>query len=167
MRPLYEKFVDPRDRQDFGEFYTPDWLAELMVQELLDEEWCVEAVQAGLDAGQDAGRLKGTGVLDPACGSGTFLFHATKRILRSRALADMNLTPVQRASVVARLVNGIDVHPVAAEIARTTVLRALPAEPEDGKAAVRVYEGDALLVRAEDETSLFRPANGELRFLRV
>ena len=165
MRPLYEKFVDPHDRQDFGEFYTPDWLAELMVQELLDDKWCAEAVEAGLAAAQDAERLRGTGVLDPACGSGTFLFHAAKRILRSKALADMNLTPVKRASVVARLVNGIDVHPVAAEIARTTVLRALPAEPEDGKAAVRIYEGDALLIRAEDETSLFRPTNGELRFL--
>ena len=164
MRPLYERFVDANDRQDFGEFYTPDWLAELMVQELLDDDWCAEAVAAALAATQDAGQLKGKGVLDPTCGSGTFLYHAVKRILRSTALKDLNLTPVKRANVVARLVNGIDVHPVAAEISRTTVLRALPAEPEEGKAAIRVYEGDALMVRAEDDTSLFRPTNGELQF---
>ena len=164
MRPLYEKFVDSRDRKDFGEFYTPDWLAELMVREMLDEEWCAEAVEAGLAAGQNADRLNGIGVLDPTCGSGTFLFHAAKRILRSRAITDANLTPVKKANVVAKLVNGFDVHPVAAEIARTTVLRALPAEPEEGKAAIRVYEGDALMLRAEDETSLFRPTNGELQF---
>ena len=164
MRPLYEKFVDARDRKDFGEFYTPDWLAELMVREMLDEKWCAESVEAGLAADLDAGRLKGVGVLDPTCGSGTFLFHAAKRILRSKAIADANLTPVKKANVVARLVNGFDVHPVAAEIARSTVLRALPAEPEEGKAAIRVYEGDALLLRAEDETSLFRPTNGELQF---
>ena len=164
MRPLYEQLVDPSARQDFGEYYTPDWLAELMVRELLDEDWCETAVEAALAAGGDATHLKGRGVLDPTCGSGTFLFHAAKRILHSAALARMNLTPTRRASVVARLVNGIDVHPVAAEIARTTVLRALPAQPEDGKAAIRVYEGDALMIRADDDTSLFRPTNGELRF---
>ena len=65
--------------------------------------------------------------------------------------------------MVARLVNGIDVHPVAAEIARATLLRALPAEPPGGKAGIRIYEGDSLLVNADDERSLFRPLNGEIR----
>ena len=159
LRPLYEKFVDARDRIDFGEYYTPDWLAELMVREVLDDDWCATAVAAACASDQ----LDGIGVLDPTCGSGTFLYHAARRILRSEALALQNLMPVGQANVVARLVNGIDVHPVAAEIARATVLRALPAEPAEGGAAVRVYEGDALLVRPDDD-SLFRPRNGDLRF---
>ena len=40
LRPLYEAFVEKTDRKDFGEYYTPDWLAELMVEEILDGEWC-------------------------------------------------------------------------------------------------------------------------------
>ncbi len=43
LGPLYEAFVDARDRRDFGEVYTPDWLAELMVQETLDDDWCPSA----------------------------------------------------------------------------------------------------------------------------
>ena len=164
MRPLYEQFVDEKDRQDFGEYYTPDWLAELMVSELLDDAWCEEAVEAAIIAAQDPTALNGIGVLDPTCGSGTFLYHAVRRILRSDALARQSLNRSAQAAVVARLVNGIDVHPVAGEIARATVLRALPVEPPEGLSAVRVYEGDALLIRSDDETSLFRPGNGELQF---
>lgn len=164
LRPLYERFVDARDRQDFGEYYTPDWLAEIIVHEVLDDEWCEQAVEAALTADQDPERLRGRGVLDPTCGSGTFLYHAARRILGSEALARQQLDSVGRARVVAGLVNGIDVHPVAAEIARATLLRALPAKPPGGSAAIRIYEGDALLVRSYDDQSLFRPTNGEFQF---
>lgn len=164
LRPLYERFVDARDRQDFGEYYTPDWLAEIIVHEVLDDDWCEHAVEAALGADRNPECLYGRGVLDPTCGSGTFLYHAARRILESDALAKQQLDSVGRARVVAGLVNGIDVHPVAAEIARATLLRALPAEPPGGSAAIRVYEGDALLVRSHDENSLFRPTNGEFRF---
>ena len=53
LRPLYEDLVQERDRKIFGEFYTPDWLAELMVREVLDEDWCEQSVQAALSAIQD------------------------------------------------------------------------------------------------------------------
>ena len=164
LRPLYERFVDARDRQDFGEYYTPDWLAEIIVHEVLDDDWCEHAVEAALAADREPERLYGRGVLDPTCGSGTFLYHAARRILGSEALAKQQLDSVGRARVVAGIVNGIDVHPVAAEIARATLLRALPAEPPGGSSAIRIYEGDALLVRSHDENSLFRPTNGEFRF---
>ena len=44
LRPLYEEFVDERDRKAFGEFYTPDWLAEMLVAQVCDEEWCENAI---------------------------------------------------------------------------------------------------------------------------
>ena len=147
LRPLYEAFVDEKDRQAFGEFYTPDWLAELAVAETLDDRWCNEAVQAALTAERTGEELEGVGVLDPACGSGTFLYHAARRLLGSRALE--GLAEGRQANAVARLVNGIDVHPVAAEMARATLRRALPADPTDGAAALRIYEGDSLLVEEE------------------
>ena len=161
LRPLYERFVGERDRKVFGEYYTPDWLAGLIVEELLDDAWCARAIAAAIADERNQGRLAGIGFLDPACGSGTILYHAAQRLLEAPALDGH--TASSRAAVVARLVNGIDVHPVAAEISRATLLRALPAEPPGGKAGIRIYEGDSLLVNADDDTSLFRPQNGEIR----
>ena len=34
---LYERFVPEGDCKVFGEFYTPDWLAAMMVEQVLDE----------------------------------------------------------------------------------------------------------------------------------
>ena len=163
LRPLYERFVGERDRKVFGEYYTPDWLAGLIVEELLDEAWCDRAIAAAIADERNQARLEGVGFLDPACGSGTILYFAAQRLLGAPALEGH--TAARRAAVVARLVNGIDVHPVAAEISRATLLRALPAEPPGGKAGIRIYEGDSLLVNADDETSLFRPMNGEIRIV--
>ena len=62
LKILYESLVDPDQRHDLGEYYTPDWLA-------------ARVVAAAVDA-----PLEQT-VLDPACGSGTFLFHAVRRLV--------------------------------------------------------------------------------------
>ena len=160
LRPLYEHFVDADDRKAFGEFYTPDWLAELLVREVCDDTWCQTSISKALSAHRRKTELKGVGVLDPTCGSGTFLYHAAIRLLNSEAMKSLDNST--KAEVVCSLVHGIDVHPVAAEIARATLLRALPAEPPHGKAALRIHEGDALLLQGDDENSLFRPVNGDI-----
>ena len=161
LRPLYERFVDEKDRKVFGEFYTPDWLAELIVREVCDDAWCREAVTKALDAQRKGAVLEGVGVLDPTCGSGTFLYHAARKLLK--ALDDQYITGADKSAVVCRLVHGLDVHPVAAEIARATLLRALPAEPPHGKSSLQIHEGDALLIRGDDEHSLLQAAVGEIR----
>lgn len=161
LRPLYERFVDEKDRKVFGEFYTPDWLAELIVREVCDDTWCREAVTQALDARGRGTDLQGVGVLDPTCGSGTFLYHAARKLLR--ALDEQYITGADKSAVVCLLVHGIDVHPVAAEIARATLLRALPTEPPRGTSSLQIHEGDALLVRGDDDTALFRPADDEIR----
>src|SRR5262249_37851455 len=62
LKVLYESLVDPDERHDLGEYYTPDWLAGRIV---------AAAIDAPLSQR----------VLDPACGSGTFLFHAVRRLI--------------------------------------------------------------------------------------
>ncbi len=161
LRPLYEQFVDEKDRKVFGEFYTPDWLAELIVREVCDDAWCHEAVTKALDVQRTGAALEGVGVLDPTCGSGTFLYHAAKKLLT--ALGDQYIEGADKSAVVCLLVHGIDVHPVAAEIARATLLRALPAEPPRGQSSLQIHEGDALLVRGDDGVALFRAADDEVR----
>ncbi len=173
LRPLYESLVDESDRRVFGEYYTPDWLAELMVREVLDEAWCNDSVNSALVARARGQRLRGIGVLDPACGSGTFLYHAVRRLLACEALKDHS--PVRQATVTAMLVHGIDVHPVAAEMARATLLRALPAPPEGGTASLGIFQGDALMAGESgfvlmeagfDATLIFTPKRRELTIPR-
>lgn len=161
LRDVYEELIDENDRRDFGEFYTPDWLAELLVQTILDPGWCKESIQAARNPG---GLAEGIGVMDPACGSGTFLYHAIQHILSQPTIKD--LTSVRQADVVASLVNGLDVHPVAVEIARATLLRSLPAEPTAGVSAIRIYIGDSLNTPRQAEglmQQLEDPNDGNLK----
>ena len=125
LKALYESLIDPAQRHDLGEYYTPDWLAAKVV---------AAAVEAPLDAR----------VLDPACGSGTFLFHAVRRLLAAAHAA--GLPPDEAVARCVEQVRGIDVHPVAVIIARVTWLLALgPAVQERrGDLRVPVFLGDAL-----------------------
>lgn len=91
LRDVYESVIKREHRKAFGEYYTPDWLAQVVVAEVLDDEWCELAVSAALESGDAP--LQGVGVLDPACGSGTFLYHAARRILNSDALKRQHLPP--------------------------------------------------------------------------
>lgn len=164
LRPLYEEFVDEDDRRDFGEVYTPDWLAAMLVRETLDDDWVARAIRAA-DAEAIAGdQIEGIGVLDPCCGSGTFLYHAVRRVLAHPSLANRHAGA--QATVASRLVYGIDVHPVACEFAKATLLRALPCEPRGGMEELRVYNGDSLLLRgAGQDEALFQPQNGGVAIL--
>ena len=62
LKVLYESVITAATRKRLGEYYTPDWLAERIVS---------TPIKRPLE----------TRVLDPACGSGTFLFHAARRYL--------------------------------------------------------------------------------------
>ena len=148
LRPLYEQIVGAQDRKAFGEFYTPDWLAEFMVGQVCDDKWCHESIRKAAIAHRRNRNLRGVGVLDPTCGSGTFLYHSARRLLEHSAMGMMS--DVDKATIVCSLVHGIDVHPVAAEIARAALLRALPAIPQHENASLRIYEGDALLASSSD-----------------
>jgi hypothetical protein len=104
LKILYESLIDRDERYKLGEYYTPDWLAAKMVKHAIDRP-LVEHL------------------LDPACGSGTFLFHAVRLFLKEATEADMN--PELRASEVCARVEGMDIHPVAVIIARVTYPLAL------------------------------------------
>ncbi len=126
LKGLYESLVDPEQRHDLGEYYTPDWLAQRM---------CERAIQRPLEQR----------VLDPACGSGTFLFHAVRRLLAAAEASGISSgEAVERAC---RQVFGVDVHPVAVQIARVTYLLALGEErlrDRPPQLTLPVYLGDSL-----------------------
>ena len=126
LKGLYESLIDPEDRHDLGEYYTPDWLAARM---------CAAAIDQPLEQR----------VLDPACGSGAFLFHALRRLLAAAESEGLDTRPALQRCL--DKVIGIDVHPVAVQIARVTYLLALGEklrDPDRPNLAIPVYLGDAL-----------------------
>lgn len=126
LKSLYESLIDPQQRHDLGEYYTPDWLAQRI---------CEEAIDNPLDQR----------VLDPACGSGTFLFHAIKLFMA--AADNAGLDPIASLENVCEHVYGIDVHPVSIQIARVTYLLAIGEDRLRRRPAnltIPVYMGDTL-----------------------
>jgi len=105
LKRLYQYLVPAEVRHNLGEYYTPDWLAELVIEE------------SGYN-GNTQRRF-----LDPACGSGTFLVMA---IRKAREFARNN--GVQRAFVahgILKNVWGFDLNPLAVLAARTNYLFAM------------------------------------------
>jgi SAM-dependent methyltransferase len=145
LKALYESLIDPAQRHDLGEYYTPDWLAAKMVAEVLNDP------------------LRST-VLDPACGSGTFLFHAVRRLLA--AAREAGWSDARAVRTAAARVRGLDVHPVAVIIARVTWLLALgqAVQSREGALHVPVYLGDAMqwnLAQIGDLREVMLPVPGE------
>ena len=125
LKSLYESLIDPDERHDLGEYYTPDWLAARVV---------AAAIERPLEQR----------VLDPSCGSGTFLFQAMRRLIEAGRAA--NLPPAEIVAACSERVFGIDVHPVAVTLARVTWLLALGDLAQDRPATltVPVFMGDSM-----------------------
>lgn len=132
LKILYESLIDRDERHGLGEYYTPDWLAAKVVRHVVTSP--VEQK-----------------VLDPACGSGTFLFHAVRRFLAEAE--DAGLESQKRATEACQMVRGLDIHPVAVIIARVTYLLALaPAlASRSGSVSIPVYLGDSMQLSVKQD----------------
>ena len=130
---LYETIIPPEERRQLGEYYTPTWLARAMIRELVD---------APLNQR----------VLDPACGSGTFVAEAVAHFIAAAGAA--NCEPKEVLNRLREAVTGIDVHPVAVHLARAAwtlaarpAINAASAAGYDASLSIPVYLGDALQLR--------------------
>ena len=120
LKDLYHAVISRDIRHDFGEYYTPDWLARAVCEEVLDADWRKETIAMAV-----ANQLTGPAVLDPSCGSGTFLFHATQLLLEdARRHPELADSPQAQVEIVNDLVAGIDLHPVAVELSKATKMLA-------------------------------------------
>ncbi len=137
LKVLYESIIVAATRKKLGEYYTPDWLAEQVVE---------QAVRNPL-----AER-----VLDPACGSGTFLFHAVRLHIAAAEKAGRSLAATLDG--VTDAVMGLDLHPVAVALARVTYLLALGRDrithPERGTIQIPVFLGDSMQWRKKGQDLL-------------
>ncbi len=105
FKRLYQNLVSRDVRHRLGEYYTPDWLAELLLDEINYH-------------GEPNKKI-----LDPACGSGTFLMSTIKRI---REYADENF--LDRRELVKNIIDnvkGIDLNPLAVLASKANYIIAL------------------------------------------
>lgn len=144
LKGVYEQLIDPKDRHFLGEYYTPDWLCERIVRELLPKH--------GFKT-----------VLDPSCGSGSFLRAAINHFFSHNPEGTEN----ERLRLVLSNVQGIDIHPVAVTIARATYILALGKLISFARKPVNipVYLADSLFLPHEVEENLYQKLSGvEIRF---
>ena len=130
---LYETVIPPEERRQLGEYYTPAWLVRSMIRELVDDPLNQR-------------------VLDPACGSGTFVAEAVAYFIDAARAAKWE--PSEVLERLREAVTGIDVHPVAVHLARAAwtlaarpAINAASAAGYDASLSIPVYLGDALQLR--------------------
>lgn len=157
LKELYHDLIDRDDRKEFGEYYTPDWLAADVVEQVLlrdparlDAAIGAAARTLGVAAGSELAAALPFSVLDPACGSGTFLFWSARAIAK-RIRSAHPLLDGRTREIVAAMVTGLDVHPVAVEMAKATLATALP---PGAAVPLRVYLADALLHSEQAQKNL-------------
>jgi SAM-dependent methyltransferase len=125
LKTLYQSIIPDSVRHQLGEYYTPDWLAEAIVAHCVTEPLSQK-------------------VLDPSCGSGTFLFHAIRRYLAAAEAVGQH--GPELLTMLTRHVTGFDVQPVAVTLARVTYLLAIGTDRlrDHPQFAVPVYLADSL-----------------------
>lgn len=139
LKGVYQQLIDPKDRHDLGEYYTPDWLSERIVQELLPQQgW--------------------KSVLDPSSGSGSFLRATIHHFLQHNPDGTDN----DRLRMILHNVQGIDIHPVAVTISRATYVLALGKLVSAARSPINVpvYLADSLFLPHEVEQDLYEKLSG-------
>jgi N-6 DNA Methylase len=124
------------ERKESGSYYTPTSLVECLLDSALDP--LLDEATAHGTAEERVAALLDLTVCDPACGSGHFLVAAARRIAKRIAAeetgeAEPPEPEIRKAlrRVVGRCIYGVDVNPMAAELAKVSLwLEALePGKP--------------------------------------
>lgn len=126
LKDLYQKLVDPEIRHSLGEFYTPDWLADTMINDMITDDE--------------------SSILDPSCGSGTFLFKSIR--FKKQKLLDKGWSKSKILEHVMINVVGMDIHPLAIIIAKTNYLLAIQDLLQSKKSSISIpiYLSDSLRI---------------------
>lgn len=110
LKGVYQELIDLDTRHALGEYYTPDWLCERVVQEF-------DFKQSNT-------------IIDPSCGSGSFLRAAIHRM--------KDLNPSITIEELSNQIYGIDIHPLSVQIAKTTILLAFGKEVRNLKRPIHI-----------------------------
>ena len=118
LKKLYHYLLPRELRHDLGEYYTPDWLAERVLTQLNEPTY-----QMPKGSSSSAKLIPAHRLLDPGCGSGTFLILAIRTI--KEHCARQGLSEADTLDYVLDNVVGIDLNPLAVMAARVNYLLAI------------------------------------------
>jgi type II restriction/modification system DNA methylase subunit YeeA len=159
LKRLYQNLVPGELRHRLGEYYTPDWLANLLLDEVgLSYE---NILRMGEEDTLKPLKLR---VLDPACGSGTFLVLYISRL--RRYAEERYLTDVLLGYLLTNVV-GYDLNPLAVLTARTNYLLAVAdlLAYVKGSVELPVYLSDSIMIERsttlEGNVYVLRTSGGE------
>lgn len=127
LKKLYQYLVPREIRHDLGEYYTPDWLAERCLNQLMYN-------------GDPKHRI-----LDPGCGSGTFPILAIKRA--KKYSVENRIPPNETLKNILRNIFGFDLNPMAVISSRTNYLLAIAdlLKYKEGEITIPIYLCDSIL----------------------
>lgn len=143
LKRLYQNLVPSDLRHRLGEYYTPDWLADYLLNEVgLGLE---NLAKMGEENPLKPLELR---VLDPACGSGTFLVLYISRL--RRYAEEHYLTDILLKYVLSNVV-GYDLNPLAVLTARTNYLLAVADLLAYGTGAIElpIYLADSIMIEKQ------------------
>lgn len=104
---LYQEHLPPEERKALGEFYTPTAVVDLILDSV------------GYTSDKQLEREE-YDLIDPACGSGTFLVRAAGRLLDR--LDKKGVPPRDAIEIVQQRIHGLDLNPFACHIAELNLL---------------------------------------------
>jgi len=138
FKEIYEEIVERGLRHRTGEYYTPEWLVELVLQ---------EALALWREKSSEPPRI-----LDPACGSGTFLYNAI-RLLR-RELSEKGKSEEEILKFILNNILGVDINPLAVTIARANYVLALGdlLHARKSPVLIPVYVADSIKIPESKQT---------------
>lgn len=133
FKGVYEVFVPRELRHALGEVYTPDWLASYVLEQV---EWRPD-----------------NDLLDPTCGTGTFLLEALKRRLVAGGREGA------RAAELLRGISGMDLNPLAVLAAKASLVVTLSnCFDSRNPITLPVYLADAINIATPDDDGIFHHA---------
>lgn len=169
---VFERLMNRERRSSSGAFFTPPSVARRHVEEAI-EDWLrlipgADKPSNESDSTTRLERLKSITLLDPACGSGTFLLTAL-HVLEKKMLRELEFTSSApstlelRREIITNSLYGVDISPLAVRVAELrlwlAVIESLPDEvgytpPPLPNLSLNLIAGDFLI----EEGSTLSPA---------
>ncbi len=124
---LYMQFFPASVRHSMGEYFTPSWIADYVVNKSV-------AMQG----------LENYHAIDPCCGSGTFLLSVMKKIVGDIDL--WNLSAIEKEATRKKIldhIHGIDINPISVLSAKANYWLALQPFGDTAMNEIPVHIGDS------------------------
>ena len=105
LKDVYQGLVPDTLRKSLGEFYTPDWMIDYVYSNFENKNWLNERI------------------LDPTCGSGSFLVKAIN--IYKQEAAEKGISKQNLLNIITNNIWGFDLNPLAVQSARVNYLIAI------------------------------------------